>query len=162
MQRMPSLRHTFPKTRNSKVESLSWYLPGPCHTGASAALGARVCSQTPAGVHRVFQNASTGHRIQCSISILPNWEPRSGLRLLARRSTSKSRGLELPSFGPCASVSLLSNGRLWNAKPDQCPTRIEPKWTEIGVHNHVINASVTAGVTNEQTPEQKQGSGCSQ
>jgi hypothetical protein len=96
----------FPRHQNSKVVSLSWYLPGTCHTGVSAALGARVCSQTPAGVHRAFQNASTDHRIQHLIGAQP-WESRSGLRLLVRGSTSQSRGvwryraLRIPSGTRC-------------------------------------------------------------
>ena len=58
--------------QNSKVLSLSWYLPGTYHIGVSAALGARVYSQTPAGVHRAFRNASTEHRIQLLIGTQPD------------------------------------------------------------------------------------------
>jgi hypothetical protein len=87
----------FPRPRTRKSVSLSWYLPGTCHTGVSAALGARACSQTPAGVHQAFQNASTDHRIQHLIGTQPDWEQRSGLGLLVRGSTSKSRGWAPPS-----------------------------------------------------------------
>ncbi|KAI9463302.1 hypothetical protein BJY52DRAFT_76702 [Lactarius psammicola] len=89
-------------TQNLKVVSLPWYLPGTRQIGVSAALGVRVYSQTPTGVHQAFQNAhgpqNTAHnRHPARLGITIRIE-------VASTTTSKSRCLALPSSAasrPC-------------------------------------------------------------